>query len=505
MSKTVSMDGYIRVSQVGGREGESFITMKVQREKIEAWAKLHDVEIAQMWEETDQSGAKSDRPMFREALRRCKDGETNGIIVARLDRFSRSVLDTLHAVKELEECGARLVSVEDAIDGSTPTGRFTLTVLAGLGQMYWEQTKANWETAIGRAVSDGVHITGLVPTGYKKKVDKRGSTTRQGLVPVEPAASAVREAFRMRSRGESPAVIARFFEEQNVLPATGNPAWSRQGVAALLRNPVYLGQARGWKGMTNDEAHEPLVSKEEFEAAQSVSTVRHRHDGSIASQVLLVGILKCAGCGHNLTYTGTTNRDGSRTASYLCRKRYGTGICPAPAAARAEIVDGFVRQATALAMVEGLLDTSLDEVQRYARAQRDVETATRDLDALADAKLLKALGPERLATMAEPLKAALDEAKVVLRETPKPGEAAVPSSNLWVDWAGDDEPMERQRAFIRQFVGSVTLRRSGKRGRAAGPIADRLAITWVGQSEPDKTIAKRLAKLPDMTALAQPA
>jgi len=492
------MDGYIRVSRVGGREGDSFITTKVQREKIEAWAKLHDVEVAQLWEELDQSGAKSDRPKFREAMRRCRDGETDGIIVARLDRFSRSVLDTLHAVKELEECGARLVSVEDSIDGSTPTGRFTLTVLAGLGQMYWEQTKSNWGTAIGRAVADGVHVTGLVPTGYRKKVDEKGRTTRQGLERDEPAASAVQEAFRMRARGESPAVIAHFFEERGVFPPTGNPAWSRQGVAALLRNPVYLGQARGWKGMTNDDAHEAVITPEEFEAAQNVVTIRHRHDGSIASQVLLVGVLKCAGCGHNLTYTGTTNRDGRRTASYLCRKRYGTGICPAPAAARAEIVDGFVRQATGLAMAEGLLDTSLDEVQRYALARQEVETATRDLDALADSKLLKALGPERLAAMAEPLRVALDDAKRLLRETPKPGEAAVPSSNLWSDWAGDDEPMERQRAFIRQFVASVTLRRSGKRGRAAGPIADRLAITWVGHDEPDVTIAKRLAAVPPL-------
>ena len=74
----------------------------------------------------------------------------------------------------------------------------------------------------------------------------------------------------------------------------------------------------------------------------------------------------------------------------------------------------------------------------------------------------------------------------------------MPSSNLWSDWAGDDEPMERQRAFIRQFVASVTLRRSGKRGRAAGPIADRLAITWVGHDEPDVTIAKRLAAVPPL-------
>ncbi len=61
-------DGYVRVSRRGGREGESFISPEVQREKIEGWAKLHEVEIVQWWEEIDQSGAKLQRPMFQQAL-----------------------------------------------------------------------------------------------------------------------------------------------------------------------------------------------------------------------------------------------------------------------------------------------------------------------------------------------------------------------------------------------------------------------------------------------------
>ena len=53
-----AMDGYVRVSRVAGRKGESYISPKVQRDKITGWAKLHDVEVVQWWEEIDQSGAK---------------------------------------------------------------------------------------------------------------------------------------------------------------------------------------------------------------------------------------------------------------------------------------------------------------------------------------------------------------------------------------------------------------------------------------------------------------
>ena len=83
------MDGYIRVSRVAGREGESFISPEVQRAKIAGCGELHGVEIVHWWEELDQSGKRRDRPMFQKALARCESGETGGIIVARLDRFAR--------------------------------------------------------------------------------------------------------------------------------------------------------------------------------------------------------------------------------------------------------------------------------------------------------------------------------------------------------------------------------------------------------------------------------
>ena len=121
------MDGYIQVSRVAGREGESFISPEVQRTKIAGWAELHEVEIVQWWEELDQSGRRRDRPMFQQALARCEAGETGGIVVARLDRFARSAVDPLESIKRLNEAGARLVSVEDNFDGSTPMVQPPLT------------------------------------------------------------------------------------------------------------------------------------------------------------------------------------------------------------------------------------------------------------------------------------------------------------------------------------------------------------------------------------------
>src|SRR6188472_3309426 len=181
-------DGYIRVSRRGGREGESFISPDVQRERIARWADANGVEIVQWWEEIDQSGAKLERPMFQEALARCERGETGGIVVAKLDRFARSAVDALESIRRLNAAGARLVSVEDNFDGSTPMGRFAIGILTMIAELELERIKESWASAITHAVERGIHISGRVPTGYERGEDKR-------LVPVEPAASAVKEVF----------------------------------------------------------------------------------------------------------------------------------------------------------------------------------------------------------------------------------------------------------------------------------------------------------------------
>jgi site-specific DNA recombinase len=179
------MDGYIRVSRVGGRGGESFISPEVQRQRIAAWADANGVEIVQWWEELDVSGAKRERPMFQQALERCERGETGGIVVARLDRFARSAVDALESIRRLNEAGGRLVWVEDNFDGSTHMGRFAIGILTLIAELELERIKESWGTAVRKAVDRGVHISARVPTGYRQEKLQNGKAGR--LVRDDPA------------------------------------------------------------------------------------------------------------------------------------------------------------------------------------------------------------------------------------------------------------------------------------------------------------------------------
>ena len=470
-------DGYIRVSRRGGREGESFIAPDVQRQKIDGWAQLHEVEIVHWWEEIDQSGAKLERPMFQQALARCEAGDTGGIIVARLDRFARSAVDALSSIKRLNAAGARLVSVEDNFDGSTPMGRFAIGILTLIAELELERITESWRVANEEAVGRGVHVSARVPVGYTR--DENGRLHRS-----EPAASAVAELFRQRAVGASYRELADYLVANGVLPWTGNPHWSNQGVAALPKNPVYLGEARSGS-ITNPDAHEALVTRAEFDAAQLSHTVLAPRDGSLAEQALLTGIVRCAGCGHTLKVSGTTDpKTGARTPTYYCSKRFATGTCPSPASARAAKLDPYV-ETHVLQLLEitgGVLAEARAAAEQLEQRQRELDEATDELDVFVNnPRLITVLCEAKFVQGVETRQAAVDDARNRLTELRTQSElvTTVADGNLLTAWP--TLTTVEKRRLLHNLLDHVTLSDAGgRRGRAAPPIAERTTITLRG-------------------------
>src|SRR5215216_605421 len=476
MAKPKVVDGYIRVSRVAGREGESFIAPEVQRKKIEDWAKLHEVEVVQWWEEIDQSGAKLERPMFQQALARCEAGETGGIVVARLDRFARSAVDALTSIRRLNDAGARLVSVEDNFDGSTPMGRFAIGILTLIAELELERIKESWSTAVSEAVKRGVHISARVPAGYRKEESGR-------LVRDEPAASAIAELFRRRAVGASWTELARFLEEQGVYPATGNPHWSSNGIATLIKNPVYLGQARSGR-VVNDKAHEPLVTQAEWDAAQGGKTLLRSKGDSLAAKTLLKGIIRCAGCGHTLKIAGSLDKkSGSRYPTYYCTGRYAKGHCTARATIRASAVDQFVEQQVlaALEAEGGPLAQAVEASEKTEEAARRVEAAEHELDLfVTNPQLLTTIGQDKFMQGVDTRQRALDEARAELVELRSQSALAseLTSGDLLAAWP--ELTLQERRRLLHGLLDRVVLTRSAGRGTKATPVQERTQIVLRG-------------------------
>lgn len=136
--KGIRVVGYVRVSRVGGREGDSFLSPALQRETVERLAERKGLEIVEWIEESDASGGDASRPGWNRAMEIVEAGAGRAIAVWNLSRFSRSLRDFLNAVERIETAGGRLFSATEQL-GDGPAGRMTVNVLVSVAQMERER------------------------------------------------------------------------------------------------------------------------------------------------------------------------------------------------------------------------------------------------------------------------------------------------------------------------------------------------------------------------------
>ena len=334
--RPLQLDGYIRVSYVGHRGGASFLSPRLQEAKIRAYADAHGYQLGRILFELNRSGRSTQRPQLQTALDRIERGESDGIIVTRLDRFGRTVTDALRTLEAIEAAGAKLVSIEDGLDSSGGFGRALSTILFALAELELTRLADSTRAAHGRAVRRGIHPSSYTPIGYlRHATGELRPDPRDGLL--------VAQAFRLRADGATYAEVARFLEQAGVTSCRGSHHWTGKGVYELFQNPVYLGEA--YSGETrNLSAHPALVRRAIWLAAHAASA---RARANAHGKTLLAGLARCGGCCHSLSHNARSGRGQSGNRVYRCPGRFSAGDCTTPAYAAAAELER--------AVVEGLL------------------------------------------------------------------------------------------------------------------------------------------------------
>jgi site-specific DNA recombinase len=369
---TRPLDVYVRVSRVGGREGDSYITEAVQEERCRALATARGLAVGQVFTDRDQSGGKMERPAFAKALARIEAGESGGIIVARLDRFARTLLGGLQTLEQIREAGGVVVTAEGEFDTSTNTGELVLNMMLSLAQFELRRIRESWEVAKERAIERGVHI-GAAPAGYQKRAD--------GTLEPSKHAGAIRRAFEMRADGASQAEIGRHLIKAGVPTMWSHRAassWSIRAVQLLLENRVYLGEARSGKYVKRD-AHEPLVTRAIFRAVQDrKGKVKAASKNGGEGPLLGGGLLRCASCGCRLSMDTTKARSGKTYRFYRCKSNPAcTGRTSISALKIESYLEGIVRRFLAGAIFEP--ERQVDELDGLRTELADAEEELREL------------------------------------------------------------------------------------------------------------------------------
>ncbi len=450
------LDAYIRVSRVGGRAGERFISPAVQREQIEAWIRARGARLGEVFEELDQSGARRDRPLLIEAIARVEAGESAGIVVAKLDRFGRSLLDGLRAIQQIEAAGGIIVSVGDGLDPSTATGRLILQLLFSIAEWELERVRSNWEEAKARAIERGVYV-GREPFGYRRDAAGRlRIDPRQGPI--------VREIFARRAAGESYQVIAHAIQRHGLRTSRGGPL-DHAFVWKIVHNPAYRGEARHGPHR-NPHAHPPLVDATLWQSCQS----QPRPQGKKRSELLLAGMIRCAGCGRKMKAKVPNNVQRVRHHTYKCAN--GFGDCQAPAYARGDELDPLLEQFVFVRCSKAPGDTG---GRRLAKREAALADAEAELAAYRDEPLLlSTLGPtsfaEGLAARQRQLEQRLAEMASARRaHRPPPLDVAA----LEASWP--ELSLDERRGAVCRLLDCVLIE------RGSGPLAERVWIFRQGR------------------------
>jgi len=441
-------DGYIRVSRVGGRGGESFISPDEQRAAIAAWARSTKTSIIEWHQDLDQSGGTLARPAFQVALDRCRSGQTGGIVAAKLDRLTRSVVGLAELLEDAREHGYNVVALDLGLDLRTPNGELVANVLGSVAQWERKRRAEDWEAARKNAVGRGIP-NGRAPFGYRKRPDGR-------LEVDEAQARIVRAAFRQRAEGVPFAAIGR------------PHGWSHSTTRQILMNPVYVGVARSG-AFVNEHAHPPIVTREDFEAAQGARTKRAVPPGATTRDRLLQGLARCGGCGRTLKVVRRSRADGSFVPAYFC-KDAASEPCPERAFVRAENLDRYVEAwfVDALRSTPRMIDV-VAAARDLEEAQAEQSTAEAELYAYVEAA--STLDAGLFHRGLEARQGRVDAARERVRDI-SGRVATIPIggrlSSIWETL----DPSER-REVLGGFLGSVVVRRG-----ASEDLPHALTITW---------------------------
>ena len=365
------IDGYVRVSQLRGREGESFSSPMVQGEQIRAWATMRGAQVGRVFEELDVSGARVDRPLLEEALSRIESGESDGLVVAKLDRFGRSLIHSLAAVERIQAAGGTFVSVQDGFDLSTDHGRLVLRMMLSWAEWELDRIRAGWRTARARAVARGIHMGGRPPAGYQHDEARR-------LQPHPNHGPIIGAAFTKRAEGMTLERVAAFLTDAKVPSAYSDGPWTVAGLRCVLANRVYLGELHNGE-FVHEHAHPPLTDPVTWQLAQSPRLRSQRTPGQPTP---LGGLVQCGTCGRVLQ-SHSVVRNGRRHRTYACRR----DDCGGPVHITGGVLEPYVEACFFALLDEQAIPAELEALQEAATEARAALVAYRD-----DAAIQAALG-----------------------------------------------------------------------------------------------------------------
>lgn len=227
---------YTRVSSLGQvHDGES---LTAQRERLTTWATTNGHTIIASFEDAGISGATvAARPAIQDAVALACRHRGSALVVCALSRLARCTLEALQIGDRLNKAGARLISLSEAVDTSTATGKLLWTLLAAVAE--WERSVNNERTleVLGSMRRRRLRISGALPYGWALAPDG------ESLIPVESEQVVLADMQRQRAKGKSYSAIAADLEARGIPTKQGRPTWLPKVIRQVLVREASIASA----------------------------------------------------------------------------------------------------------------------------------------------------------------------------------------------------------------------------------------------------------------------
>lgn len=324
---------YIRVSTHWQADKDS---LQVQKRELIAYSEMvlniNDYEI---FEDPGYSAKNTDRPSYQRMIERLRTGEFSHLLVWKIDRISRNLLDFASMYKELKQLGITFVSKNEQFDTSSAIGEAMLKIILVFAELERNMTSERVTAVMLSRASNGQWNGGRVPFGYSW--DKEEKT----FSIIEDEASTVRRMYNLYEENQSLLYVARTLNNEGIYTRAGN-MWSVAVVHRILNNPFYIGTYRYYKHedgnrqkvrdedewIVYENHHPPIIDEIQFDRVQFVLQRNwrggyKRGESHRRKNVhIFAGLVKCGNCGNNMSATLDRRRaNGLRPSIYGCATR----------------------------------------------------------------------------------------------------------------------------------------------------------------------------------------
>lgn len=460
--------GYVRVSQVGARSGDSFLSPDLQRDRIKAWAAYRGAELVKWYTDLDISGRTGVyRPELERMMQDAQAHLFDVVAVYRLTRFGRSVKDTADRYSQLRDLGIGLVSVTEDIDTTTASGKFMQNMLFAMAEFESERIGEEWSSVHRNRRARGLHHASRGLYGY----------VVEGAVPVaieEAEAAAVRGMYHRRASGLTLYAIREWAHAAGHRPRNGGDYFAATSVRRILRNPAYAGLTLS-SGELVEATHPPIIPRDVWEHVQALrdpageTVARHRSG-------LAAGLVVCASCDYRMS-AGVT---GAGLPIYRCSAFKNANACPHPTQIDQAKLDAYLEEEL-LGQVSGKRGRVGGSHARRLRERERLEQRSRDLqrglDRLADERyLLGSLDEAEYKRQVQRLledRAQVEEQARALAATPVAPRVEVLGAAAWAR-----APLAARQRIARAAIERVVVSPSRRGGARWVTAADRAVIVW---------------------------